>query len=60
VGDGALGAAGLADLAELTALARREAEELLGADPGLSAPANVALARAARARAATLFAGEAG
>ncbi|HSY37874.1 MAG TPA: helicase-related protein [Polyangia bacterium] len=59
-GDGALGAAGLADFAELTALGRREAELLLATDPLLVDPAHAALAAAARARTAMLFAGEAG
>jgi ATP-dependent DNA helicase RecG len=59
-GDGALGAQGLAEFAELTALARREAEALLAGDPALAAPAHAQLARAARARTALLFAGEAG
>ncbi len=59
-GDGALGAAGLADFAELTALGRREAEALLSTDPLLADPAHAALAAAARARTAMLFAGEAG
>jgi len=59
-GDGALGAQGLAEFAELTALARREAEALLASDPELAAPAHAQLARAARARTAMLFAGEAG
>ena len=59
-GDGALGAAGLAEFAELTALGRREAEALLATDPLLAAPAHAALAEAARARTAMLFAGEAG
>jgi ATP-dependent DNA helicase RecG len=59
-GDGALGASGLAELAELTALARREAEAVLAVDGALAYPAHAALARAARARLTTLFAGEAG
>jgi ATP-dependent DNA helicase RecG len=59
-GDGTLGVEGLAEFAELTALARREAEALLASDPELAAPAHAQLARAARARTATLFAGEAG
>ncbi len=59
-GDGALGATGLAEFAELTALARREAEALLASDPALVEPAHAELARAARARTAMLFAGEAG
>ncbi len=59
-GDGALGAAGLAEFAELTALGRREAEALLATDPLLAFPAHAALAEAARARTAMLFAGEAG
>jgi ATP-dependent DNA helicase RecG len=59
-GDGALGAAGLTELAELTASARVEAEAILADDPTLAQPVHAALGRAARARAATLFAGEAG
>ena len=59
-GDGAPGAAGLAEFAELTALGRREAEALLATDPLLADPAHAELARAARARTAMLFAGEAG
>jgi ATP-dependent DNA helicase RecG len=59
-GDGALGAASLAEFAELTALGRREAEALLAGDPALADPAHALLARAARARTAMLFAGEAG
>jgi ATP-dependent DNA helicase RecG len=63
-GDGdaaaALGVAGLGELAALTALARGEAEALLASDPTLADPAHAALAGAARARTATLFAGEAG
>jgi ATP-dependent DNA helicase RecG len=59
-GDGALGAAGLAEFAELTALGRREAEALLAVDPLLVDPAHAAVAEAARARTAMLFAGEAG
>jgi ATP-dependent DNA helicase RecG len=53
-------AAALAEMSELTAVARREAEAVLAADPGLLAPDHQRLARAARARAATFFAGEAG
>jgi ATP-dependent DNA helicase RecG len=62
-GDSGLGPRGLADLAalgRLTALARGEAEALLAADPLLCQAANVPLGRAARARSATLFGGEAG
>jgi ATP-dependent DNA helicase RecG len=59
-GDGALGATGLAEFAELTTLGRREAEALLAIDPLLVDPAHAALAEAARARTAMLFAGEAG
>ena len=59
-GDGALGTAGLAEFAELTALGRREAEALLASDPALAEPAHAALAEAARARTVRLFAGEAG
>jgi len=59
-GDGALGAGGLVEFAELTMLARREAEALLASDPLLADPAHTELARAARARTALLFAGEAG
>src|SRR5450631_1050448 len=59
-GDGALGGGGLVEFAELTMLARREAEALLASDPLLADPAHTELARAARARTALLFAGEAG
>ena len=59
-GDAALGAAGLAELAELGALARAEVEAILAVDPALAEAAHAALGRAARARAATLYAGEAG
>ena len=59
-GNGALGAQGLAEFAELTALGRREAEALLASDPELAEPAHAQLARAARARTAMLFGGEAG
>ncbi|HLK88389.1 MAG TPA: helicase-related protein [Polyangia bacterium] len=59
-GDGALGADGLAELGALAALARREVEAILASDPELSDPAHAALGRAARARAETLFAAEAG
>ena len=60
--DGTPGAtrAALAERAEIAALARGEAEAVLAADPALAAPENAALARAARARLATLFAAEAG
>jgi ATP-dependent DNA helicase RecG len=58
--DGALGAAGLAEFAELTALGRHEAEALLATDPLLADPVHAALAEAARVRTAMLFAGEAG
>jgi ATP-dependent DNA helicase RecG len=53
-------AAVLAEMTELTATARREAEAVLAADPALRAPEHQRLARAARARVATFFAGEAG
>jgi ATP-dependent DNA helicase RecG len=53
-------AAALAELSELTAAARREAEAVLAADPELAAPAQRSLARAVRARAATLYTAEAG
>jgi ATP-dependent DNA helicase RecG len=59
-GNPGLGPAALAELAELTALARREAEALLAGDPRLADPAHAPLGRAARARSATLFGGEAG
>jgi ATP-dependent DNA helicase RecG len=59
-GDGALGAGGLAEFGQLHALARQEAEALVAGDPSLAEPAHAALARAARARTAMLFAGEAG
>jgi ATP-dependent DNA helicase RecG len=58
--DPALGPAALAELGELTALARREAEGLLAGDPLLTDPAHAPLGRAARARSATLFGSEAG
>ncbi len=54
------GVSGLAEFAELTALARQEAEAVLAHDPALAAPAHAELAQAARARTAMLFAGEAG
>jgi ATP-dependent DNA helicase RecG len=47
-------------LAELLPIARREAEAVLARDPALAAPEHGLLARAAAARAATLFAGDAG
>jgi ATP-dependent DNA helicase RecG len=53
-------AAALAEHSELTAAARREAEAMLAADPELAAPAHRSLARAVLARAATLYAAEAG
>lgn len=53
-------AARLAEISELTTVARGEAEALLAADPALLAPQNQQLARAARARVATFFAAEAG
>jgi ATP-dependent DNA helicase RecG len=45
---------------ELTAVARRQAEILLAEDPKIELPEHDALARAARARVETLFAGESG
>ncbi len=53
-------AAALAEMSELTAAARREAETVLAADPALLAPAHQRLAEAARARVATFFAEDAG
>ena len=53
-------AARLAEMSELTTVARAEAEALLAADPALLAAANQRLSRAARARVATFFAAEAG
>ncbi|HEY7372987.1 MAG TPA: helicase-related protein, partial [Polyangia bacterium] len=50
----------LAEIADLLAVARREAEAALAADPALAEEANRPLARAAEARARTLFAGDAG
>ncbi len=51
---------GIEELAELLQIARREAEMVLAADPALVAPEHALLARAADARARTLFAGDAG
>jgi ATP-dependent DNA helicase RecG len=48
------------EVAELLEIARREAAAVLDADPTLAAPEHQLLARAAAARAETLFAGEAG
>jgi ATP-dependent DNA helicase RecG len=60
-GEPALAAADrLEEMAELTALARAEAEALWSADPGLTAPANAAAAEAARDRSRTLYGGDAG
>jgi ATP-dependent DNA helicase RecG len=56
----ALGLDDLGALAELTRLARTEAEAILTADPALARAEHQPLAAAARARAATLFAAEAG
>jgi ATP-dependent DNA helicase RecG len=47
-------------LADLLAIARREAELVLAADPALAAPAHRLLAQAATDRARALFGGEAG
>jgi ATP-dependent DNA helicase RecG len=47
-------------LAELLAIARREAELVLAADPALAEPDHALLARAATDRARALFGGEAG
>jgi len=51
---------GLAEVAELLAVARREAEAVLAADPTLALPAHAFLGRAAAARSRTLFAEDAG
>ena len=59
-GEVALAADSLAEMAELTALARAEAEALWAADPGLTAPAHAAAAAAARERSRTLYGGDAG
>jgi ATP-dependent DNA helicase RecG len=48
------------ELAELLETARREAAAVLAADPVLAAPEHALLARAATARAETLFGGDAG
>jgi ATP-dependent DNA helicase RecG len=48
------------ELADLLAVARREAEAVLAADPALTAAAHAPLAQAAAARSQTLFAGDAG
>ena len=48
------------ELAELLETARREAAAVLAADPVLAAPEHTLLARAATARAETLFGGDAG
>jgi len=50
----------LDELAELIQVARREAETVLAGDPTLAAPEHDLCARAAAARAQTLFAGDAG
>jgi ATP-dependent DNA helicase RecG len=50
----------LAEVSWLTQAARQEAEAVLAADPELLAPQNRRLAHAARARLATVYAGEAG
>jgi ATP-dependent DNA helicase RecG len=55
-----LGAEGLAELGELAAIARAEAERIVEADPALARPEHVSLGQAARARAAAMIAGEAG
>jgi ATP-dependent DNA helicase RecG len=57
---GPLGPEALAELGELTRHARAEAERLLSADPELARAEHAALAEAARARARTMFAGDAG
>ncbi len=59
-GEAALAADSLTEMAELTALARAEAEALWSADPGLTAPAHAAAAAAARERSRTLYGGDAG
>jgi ATP-dependent DNA helicase RecG len=59
-GEAALAADSLAEMQELTALARGEAEALWSADPGLTAPAHAAAAAAARERSRTLYGGDAG
>jgi len=51
---------GLAEVAELLAVARREAEAVLAADPALATPAHAFLAGAAAVRSRTLFAEDAG
>jgi ATP-dependent DNA helicase RecG len=50
----------LEEVAELLAIARREAEAVLAADPALAAPEHGLLARAAAARSRALFAEDAG
>jgi ATP-dependent DNA helicase RecG len=59
-GEAALAADSLTEMAELTALARAEAEALWSADPGLTAVAHAAAAAAARERLRTLYGGDAG
>jgi ATP-dependent DNA helicase RecG len=59
-GDPGAIAARLREIAELTAMARLEAQAVLAADPTLEAPAHRRLGLAARARVAKFFAGEAG
>jgi len=59
-GEAALAADSLAEMAELTALARAEAQALWTADPGLTAPEHAAAAAAARERSRTLYGGDAG
>jgi ATP-dependent DNA helicase RecG len=55
-----LGVGDLAQLGELAAIARAEAEVLWRSDPGLTSPAHRELARAVRARVGRTFAGDAG
>jgi ATP-dependent DNA helicase RecG len=59
-GDAEAIAARLRGIAELTAIARREAEAILAGDPTLAAEVHRRLALAARERVAKFFAGEAG
>jgi len=59
-GEAALAADSLAETAELTALARAEAEAMWSSDPGLTAPEHAVAAAAARERSRTLYGGDAG
>jgi ATP-dependent DNA helicase RecG len=61
-GEGALGGGGeaIAEMVELTALARAAADALWAEDPGLASPAHAAAAAAARERLRTLYGGDAG